>query len=378
MTRTPGYPFVIGVCQYVFGGYGLYAVTLIQEILFLVSVVFFRDMCRMVVRSQRVGIAMTAIYLLLPFLTLYCQASRISTGSIAFSIIMILLWCSIRSLRFPSVKYAVVMTVLMICGIAVRPGYIYLLPLYLLFWLAVGLKNYKRYWKSVAVGCLGVFVATGAVLVYKSAIKKIYGYEGITSVTYFNNYFFARENDLLNPDYVGNDSLRIELLNILQCPAQENWRIWKEIDILNKHDSNFVEMNRVVNKSLVSQPDRCASALLRRGAKVGAYPMVEHYETFRLNQLYLVFIPRLSCVYLFLLMFVCLLLWLMIWKHRFAAVSCFLWVFIVSSHFVAIAGAQDEWGRLSQQSFPALLLLIGEVASLLAFRHDRTISRNFV
>lgn len=377
LTRTPGYPLVIGICKGVFGDFGLYMVVAIQELLFLTSVVLFRDMCRMVVPSRLAGVILTVFFLFLPVLVFFNHATRISTSSVAFSSVMILLWCSVRALRSPSVKQVIIMTVLLVWCIAVRPGYIYFLPFYFLFWIVASRKNFKQYWRIALLGCLGVLIVTGCVISYQRAIIKKYGFEGLTSVTYFNNYFFARENDLLIPDYVEDDSLRHQLTQMLQMPAREHWMIWKEISLLEKNDSNFVEMNRVVNSSLLSQPDRCASALLRRSAKVGSFPMVECYELFRINQLYQVFMPRLSCVYLFMLLVGCVLMWLWIRKSRFAVVSWFLWAFIVSSHIVAIAGAQDEWGRLSQQSLPALLLLVGEVASLFKFSNMRKLESSF-
>lgn len=371
LVRTPGYPLLIGLFKMVFGYAWEYVLVLFQEVLFLWSVVLFRDMCRLLVPSRKLGIILTLTYLLTPVCLLYHYANYLNNDSIAYSLIVVLLHSAVSGIvnrRLTIRSSLFMMSVVAIC-IAVRPIYIYLLPCMGVFWLWNFADRRLSAKASCAGLCLTIFVTVG-VLFYQKQIEQIYGYKGITSVSYCNNYFFVREYGLLNPEFAPTAELRYKLDSIAAEPFDKYWRIWKEISTLKENDPHFVEMNEVVTRSIVSRPDKTASALLNRAVKAASFPFVE-CGMGRISQKVLkIFVPRLSLFYLFLAIDFGVLIWL--WRKRgFDGALWFLWMFAVVTHLTAVMGAQYEWGRLSYQAYPAVLLLGGNVFTIVLHRLKR-------
>lgn len=377
LERTPGVPLVLWGCELLAGKGYLWFFCFLQEVVFLGSVLLLWDMGRMFLRSRGLVIGITALYLFLPCLSLFHYASGIDTESIAFGTIMLLLWMSLRILRGAeisarkSVATGIGLNIVLFFSIAVRPAYIYLIPIYAVFWCFL---MFRRRCRAVLMGVTGLVALGGVVGVvsgYEQRIEQEFGYEGITDISYMNNYFFARENNLLLPELAENDSLRSKLKKFAALPPEH---LWNEIVYLERFDHNYREMNRVVTASFKAQPARCVSAFLRRSANVGAYRMWDYSFDLRKHQVYSVFVPRMSCLYLFLAIYFGFLVWQ--WKRncRFPDMSFFLWGFVVCSHLAAIAGAQDEWSRLTFQAFPAVLLLFGKIASLFSLKRGKALS----
>lgn len=377
LERTPGVPLVLWGCELLAGKGYLWVFCFLQEVVFLGSVLLLWDMGRMFVRSRGLVIGITALYLFLPCLSLFHYASGIDTESMAFGTIMLLLWMSLRILRGAeisareSVATGIGLNIVLLFSIAVRPAYIYLIPIYAVFWCFL---MFRRRSRAVLMGVTGLMALGGVVGVvggYEERIEQEFGYEGITDISYMNNYFFAREYNLLLPELAENDSLRSKLREFAALPPEH---LWHEIVYLERFDHNYREMNRVVTASFKAQPARCVSAFLRRSANVGAYRMWDYSFDLRKQQVYSVFVPRMSCLYLFIAIYFGFIVWQ--WKRecRFPDMGFFLWGFVVCSHLAAIAGAQDEWSRLTFQAFPAVLLLFGKIASLFSLKRGKALS----
>lgn len=373
LERTPGVPILLLAFKWIFGSYYLYFFCIFQELLYLLSVILLWDMAKRFIPSSRLVNTVTALYLFLPALTWFFYSNGIDTESCAFAITMVILWLSFRMLVDGSrVTFSSVflLNAILMAAIAVRPAYIYLLPLYAVFWLVIMFrKRGKRVLIKGLAGVAGLMAVIAGVYGYKGQIRNEYGYDGLTCISYMNNYFLARENNLLNPDFCTVPLLRLELRRVLSEPAGNHSSIWKEINYLEQFDHNYTEMNEVVTESLKSQPYKVATALFKRASLAGSYRLVDYSFEPRKNHLYGIFVPRLSVLYLFLLLYLPFMLYQ--WKRtgRFPLAGLFLWGFVVCGHAASILGAQDEWARLTYQTFPAFLLLSGRFMSV--FRFDR-------
>lgn len=381
LERTPGMPLILGACKFVFGGWYLWVFCLLQECVFLGSVVLLWDIGRRFISSRRIVIGITLCYLFLPSVSMFYYTVGVDTESFAFAICMLLVWLSVRLLECrrkwnvgKSSGIVVLINFVLLAGIAVRPAYIYLLPVYFVFWVFLG---FGRKGKNVMTGITGMtsLAAVGLLLMaYQREIKRQYGYDGFTDISYMNNYFFARENNLLLPELAENDSLRYKLEELVQQSVKNHGEIWREIHQLEKYDHNYSGMNRVVERSLMAQPRRCLSGLLRRTAIVGSYRMWDFHFGQREHQIYSVFVPRMSVLYLFLVVYLCFMIWQWRRARSFPLVGFFLWGFVVCSHLAAIAGAQDEWSRLTYQSFPCALLLLGKILSVFSLKSGNALT----
>lgn len=89
---------------------------------------------------------------------------------------------------------------------------------------------------------------------YRNAIKSRYGYDGITIISYINNYHFVRQHGLMKPELVGNPELRRMLHDFNAFSDEDRYLTssyyYNETHALLRIDSCAVEMQHVVNKAL--------------------------------------------------------------------------------------------------------------------------------
>ena len=166
LERTPGVPSVLWGCELLAGKGYLWVFCFLQEVVFLGSVLLLWDMGRMFVRSRGLVIGITALNLFLPCLSLFHYASGIDTESMAFGTIMLLLWMSLRILRGAeisareSVATGIGLNIVLLFSIAVRPAYIYLIPIYAVFWCFLMFRHRSR---AVLMGVTGLMALGGVV-----------------------------------------------------------------------------------------------------------------------------------------------------------------------------------------------------------------------
>jgi len=388
--RTPGYPGIILLAEFLFGSCYAWAVVIFQQIVFLISIVLLWDMAVMYIGNCRVANVVSVVYLFLPVVLHHDNACALLTESLGVSSVILLFWLSFRYFKllrgrssmglssFPlklCFVYLGLITLILLWCVALRPGYIYLLPLYFLFWGYICVVKRGVYFRAAVGGFVGLFVVASVVQCYKMEMKREYGYNGLSTVTALNNYFFVRVYDLLQPQYIKNDSLRADVESFVRIKGDDLMVIWNETRHLGVYGvDGWVELDSAINISLRNNPRKCLGALLQRVDKAGDDMM---FQTGMLNLsssdntepffeavvrgIAKIFVPRLSSVYLFLLLY-----WIYLcvgWYRtkRFDCVGWFLWGSVVAGHAVALIGAFGDWGRLTVQTVPALLLLIGRL-----------------
>lgn len=364
--RTPLYPYLILFFRYLFGSAGPVMLCVFQQLLFLLSVMLLRHILRIAGTGRRTGIILTAFYLFVPYLVSWWYMCHIATELVSCFLFMLLGWLSIRIIVNPGslkISDALWIALLLFLMVAVRPANIYLLPVYALIWLIVIISPK---WRTAAglVGLAGVIAVSAAVWEYRSAIKSRYGYDGITIISYINNYHFVRHYGLMKPELVGNPELRRMLHDFNAFSDEDRYlpvnHYFNETHALLQIDSCAVEMQHVVNKALVHDPANTGRALTSRlRADVSSNLLTINPDRWIYVAL-VPYMPNMGCVYLFLL--ICLAGIIVMWirRRRFPWLVAYLWGMVFTSHIAAMLGAMSDWARLTYGSFPFLLLLFAK------------------
>lgn len=364
LLRTPGYPALILLFNTLFGSAGLTVLSILQQLLFLLSVMILRHILGITGIGRRTSILLTAFYLFLPDFKMWFVTAMILTESLSFFLFMVLSWLSVRSIINPrSLTFgtSLWMDFLIFLLIAIRPGNIYLIALYAMIWLCV---CFSRRWKTLAgiAGLAGLLLVSGAVWSYRLMIKQRFDYEGITIVSFNNNYHFVRQFGLLKPEYVDNPELR-RILD--ECGAYSDADkgkdlifYWGDVSRVIEIDPCYVEINRVVQKAMFADPAATAGALFYR--MFPTETTIDRSTDPWWRKIISALSPNISFTVVFMLVCFAVIIALWIRSRRFSWLTWYLWGMTVACQLTAVIGAMSDWGRLTFGVFPLILLMLAE------------------
>lgn len=382
LLRTPGNAFLLWACKLFAGGFFGELFCVIQEIVFLITVVLLWDMCRMISRSKIFRELVTGFYLLYPVLSYVSYSGILGSDEAGYSLAMIFLWLSIPPL-IGNVnglgKRSLWMTLTAFVAICFRPASMYLLPVMVIYWIVILFVMKRRAVGAALMGFAGVALIVVCLVGYRHAIEKKFGFPGLTAVSYFNNYIGTRQFGLLRAKHVEDPVLRAKVDSLVNERPQTNdvYLLWNEISLLRENDENYVSMNEAVNRAMMDNPAMTAKALCKRVEESASEPILEFGTPLQLNRVLLTFTPRFSDVYLFMLLFFPLLLVMrkirsnaihgssgaierkeMATTAGYPLVWIYLWGVELCNLAVVLVGAYGEWARLTFGGMPALLLML--------------------
>ena len=243
-----------------------------------------------------------------------------------------------------------------------RPSFIYLLPLFTVFFLCLYFDKTKR--KQAIAGFICTFVVVCILISYMSLFRQQYGIFASSSVSTINRLYIARQYGLLIPDDIDNAQLKKDLqLSIsnhgISRDGEDNGVIFNEI-LYYIDNYDLKTLNKVLNKSLQNYPKQHLSYTgLRLKKSI-------HDDFIRTLGNYVIF--DLLYLYVFMLIYGMLLINWIIKHHTLPLLSSVIYFAIIGNILTSIIGAQLEWGRLLSHSIPLVILLFGQVCSLIKLR----------
>ena len=203
--RTPVYPLFIGLTKYLFGSYFLIVGTVIQHLIFLISIRYFYKLAQGVVKSERSAWWATAFYALYP-----CVATWncfILTEPFAIYSMIFMLYCALTAYQKNSVFHLVVWGGWLLFQIFLRPAQIYILPVFFVGWLLLYLKK-KRLSRIIVGGVAGTMFASCCMLLYIYTFKNTYGVFTPCGVGIVNKYYMARRDGTLIASQIADQKFR--------------------------------------------------------------------------------------------------------------------------------------------------------------------------
>ena len=345
--RTPSYPIILGCLQAIAGQHFTILCVVVQHLVFLLSVWFFRKITSLILSSVTMGRWLTLFYALFPFITFW--ANRILTESFAISGSVFLFYHLIRFSYSPTWKHVLGSTIWFIFLIFLRPAFLYLLPIGLLAWLMFW---NRKPWMA-ACGMLGILMVSLLEYEYCKKYEEQFGIFAPSHVSVVNFTYLAFKDGLMKPEYSDDSAFRSFIENydgsepISYCP----------VPTIQQY--GLATVHRALRASQQDQTSRWIRNALYRFIEAAEI----HFSNSRspigiaANCFKLLF--NFVTLYLFLILFLVILLHKTIRFRKLYPIATLLLLATLGNLCTAIIGAQGEWLRLISPSLPLLLLMIG-------------------
>jgi 4-amino-4-deoxy-L-arabinose transferase-like glycosyltransferase len=357
--RTPVYPYFIKLIG-LFGADNLFDhVVTAQIIVSFLSIILFYGVVKTLFRHPAIIFIASLIYgLMLPVINF---DKVLITESLSVTCCLLFIYLIVRYLKKPAHTMAWLLTLLVFVAVILRPSFIYLLPLVIVFWLLrlLTVKSERR-------KCLSGLAASVVVMLLMagySALNKINsGFNGISLVSNNNQMAVVVNGGL----YVnGNDSEIIAAINYNKNLQQKNGGIpVAGINIMKRFDPERV--HRYIVSCIVS----CPFAYLQyMGAKLSALRCDNIFTNYADHQVnptafrverfeYGVFRIPFMWLYIFIVLDLVLITARWIKSKQPPWINLVLWMTIAGQLAVAIAGGYSEYQRLILAAIPALVISV--------------------
>ena len=353
--RTPVYPLFLHVIQSIFGPKAfLTAAILVQHLLFLISVYFFYSLTKSLFGSST-AFWVTLFYAVFPSISSW--NNLIMTESLAISGSVFLLWTIHRLRRRPSFLYGILLTVIVIFLLFLRPAFIYLLPV-------LGVFSVLLFWKNEIFPAIlilsGSIISCLLMLAYMAEYKKEYGIFAVSDVSIINQYYIARNSDIIDPSLTKNTDLQHAIEEFLINNGEDAYvhiAFFEALDLCEQF--SLPDIQSLLKESPKANPQITLSSLLSRALLSGK----ENFFNSRvipIDRLTMAVGLNMNTLYLFLIIFVFILCRWIFYQKNIPPFSSLLLMLGISNIIVAVVGAQNDWGRLIQPSMPIWLLLFAQ------------------
>lgn len=359
MLRTPVYPFILHLMQILFKAESLLATVFLQYLVFFLSVWYFYRLA-IFFCSKSASFWIALIYAASPAICVW--NNHIMTESFAISGFVILLYLAHRLLQSPSAGKAVLFTAQSLFLLLLRPGFVYILPVFAAFALLLFFQKKRR---AATLFMAGVLVASFCLLGYMGAFKKEYGVFAPSSVSIINQYSIARNFGYLNPEDAPDSLLKKELIAIFEDHGDrvDNASIatHEAFGLCQRHQ--LTDLQSTVTAGKRKAPVKVLKGLLVRLYSSCMGPVFASWIP-SIGRLSRAFSPSIGLLYLFLFVYI-ILFGVQVIRTRELPPYCTLFLMLgVSCIIVSVVGAQNDWGRLIAPSIPIWLLLVGQVGRL--------------
>ena len=346
-TRTPSYPLILGFLKAIAGQHLFMLCVVVQHLVFLLSVWYFRKIAAQILPSATIGRWLTLIYGLFPFITFW--ANKILTESFAISGSVFLFYHLIRFFYSPAWKHVLGSTIWLTFLIFLRPAFLYLLAVGLLAWLMF----WNRMPRMVVCGILGVLMILGLEYGYCKKYEERFGIFAPTNVSTVNFTYLAFKDGLMKPEYSDDPAFRSFIENydgsepISYCPfptiEQYGLATVHHAIRASQHDQTVRWIRNALYRFIEAAEIHFSDARSPIGMASNCIKLLFNFGT----------------LYLFLILYIVFLVQKTIQFRKFLPIATLLLLTSLGNLFTAIIGAQGEWLRLIAPSLPLLLLMVG-------------------
>ena len=362
-SRTPVYPYFIKIIKKIAGvdNY-LRNVVIAQKILFLFTILLFYFSIKKIIHNKIIISILTIILGICPFTVIW--NILILTEAISLFEMALLCYLTISYIKKPGKVFAILVNAQVLIMILTRPAFIYLIPIYVLFWIMKFILD-KREKENILSAFISMLCCILLILGYCGLMKKQHDTFSITSVSYINNVISVIYSD----SYIYSDNKEIiELIdNMKQVDTSENtcWDILEELE-----EKYSKEELKQFTKTAIKNSPNYISYVLRKTINLGNNSIgianyvlpKEEYSNINYDNIGNIILPiNFALVYLMVLILAVFLLYDLIKNIHIDWIIAIYTCIIVANIFTLIVGAPFEEQRLFLPSIMCLLLLIGYV-----------------
>lgn len=361
--RTPVYPYFIKLVQKLFGEENIAnKVTRAQEFMFIITVILFYACVSSITKNKLIITLLTLIFGTSPFIILWNVT--VLTEAMSIMEVLILTLLTIKYLKKPRSILAGSIGILILIMIMTRPSYIYLLPIYLLFWALRFFYN-KEERKKVIVGIISCVVCSVAILGYCGLMKKQYDEFVITKVSNLNNIVSVIKSGAYKK--ASNE----EMIKVVDASLAEGKTMWDAYYVLaDKY--NKPELEEFAN-SAIKTPEHF-KYLIKKTVELGTVNIgmnyidnLARYDESVSNAISYkdvgstMFPVTFGFVYYMMAFSVVYLIIKLIKTKQINWIVAFFASLILANIFTLIVGAPEEEQRLFASSVPLVMLFIAYI-----------------
>lgn len=380
--RTPVYPYFIKIIGKIGGQENLYNnVVIAQKILFIISLILFYYCLKKITKNNIITSVLTIVFGICPFVILW--NIMILTEAISLFEIILLSFITISYLQKPKKATAILMGIISLGMIMTRPSFIYLLPIYILFWILRFLFNKKE--KEVIAGLISCIVCTVILLGYCGLMKLQHGEFSITAVSYINNTVTVIDSNSYKK--ASNEEMVADANAIKGDKDGEAnaWATYRElegkysVDELKEFASSAMKNDSDYIKYLLRKTVSLSTLNIGTASYIPNDVFIgKDYA----NQIYtylgnLILPINFGFVYIVIAIAIIYLLYNMLKNAKIEWYIAFFAILIAANLFTLIVGAPFESQRLFLSSIVPVLLLIGYVISKGLKNNKKNLDNNF-
>jgi len=360
--RTPIYPLFLGLTKSIFGSeYYLFIGTILQHILFIISIRYFYLLSRMIVNNISICLWTTAFYAIYP-----CVATWncfLITEPFAIYGVIFMMYSFITSYIKNSTKHIVIFSFWLLFLVFLRPAQIYILPVFLLGWFLLIIKD-KGINKITGYGILSVCISIGAILVYSYYYKTQYGLFSPSGIGIINKYYIARMDGAIRPEYTKDKEFQLFIKETIE-KHNIKYSNGTDLDLYDEAENaiskfGLKSVSELVSSSDNDNPHLFVKRFIQRFHKAAGDKLFST-QIHQCKNLTDIIGIRLNFIYFLLVLYPFLVIKWMINNKSFAWISCILFMLGLSHLFLIIYACQNVWDRLILPATPIYLLMIEQV-----------------
>lgn len=199
--RLPGYQLISLFFYWISGGGGyenanIYIV-MFQVCIAIIGNIFFYDALYKYSHSKKLSLLFGSINMMV--IAMFGWSDHLLTESPALSVMCILIWILVQAVEKRKSRYFILLSVVSLCGIMIRPSFIFLLPCLAIFFVCFYIADDR---KLAGTGLLALLLVTCVIVAYCQHNKLLIGKFCLSDVSYHNELASLIAGDMYdNPEY---------------------------------------------------------------------------------------------------------------------------------------------------------------------------------
>lgn len=386
--RTPVYPCFIALLRYCFGEARLLEwVVFCQQAISLIALYFFYRATEILLKSKTAVVLTTLALTCL--IGVLCWDYYIMTESLAVSGTVFVYYLLVKNIHSPGIFSAVLLSLLIFILIMLRPSFLFLVPLFLLFW-GVRFFQARSRFRSNLAGTLSLLLVVALVLGYCQWMKKSHGFFNVSFVPYLNQVHIIIQSGLYKKG--ANPRINAKIRELLEDDLKNHPNQPPENPIIFRDNMPLATFYRVAwlrlwalgtAPELVDYASRTLAAN-RREYLVYSLHKFRALDTVTLGSQFPVPDPNrryhqykklikpfeqlltFKAVGILLLVDCFFLLIAWVAGKRFPLCWGILWMSLAASIALPVVGAQYDWSRLTCAALPLALAVLAKYVDFAA------------
>ena len=356
--RTPIYPMFLGLMKTFFGDNYLYLVVFVQHVFFLVSIRYLYLLMRLIVKGKEISFSLTFFYALYPCVATYNCC--IATETFAVTGLIFFLYSTFKLYSSKTFRYGLYSFLWLFFLVFLRPAVVYLLPITILGWCVIAIKEKQLLDSSVLCGFSASIVVSLFLLVYMAMFKSSYGIFTPSAISLNNKYAIAKAANVIDINTMENEEL-------IACLVDDNCTnaIGKETENIT-NAIGLKSFSEVVNQSIIQNKGRYVKRIWQNIRNASEDNLFEpSYQVGIIGVLSNILGIKIKFVYLLIIIYSLLLIRWMNSQKEIAFFSCLLLMIGVCNYILIVIASPGEYGRLSLPAIPVYLIMIGQLLDII-------------